>query len=57
MKVTLKTQISYPRHSDKVFPAGATIDVPDEVGLDFIKRNIAEKPGTTPTAPAPPKEK
>ena len=44
MKVTLKTDMTWPRHGKVTIHAGQTIDVPNEVGLDWIKRDLAEEP-------------
>lgn len=54
MKVTFKTEMTWPRHGKISVPAGTTIDVPDDVALDWIKRDLAEKPGTPHPVPATP---
>ena len=58
MKVTLKTSMTYPRHEGVPHEPGETLDVPDEVAADWIKRDLAEKAQfAAPVTPAPKVEK
>jgi hypothetical protein len=43
MKVTLKTDMTWPRHGKVTVHAGTTIEVPNEVANDWIKRDLAEE--------------